>query len=217
LDAIKIVFSPDGKSLASLDAQTGDLCLWALPRLGAASFARLSARQIERLWKDLGAADACQAYRAMAALIAMPEQALRLLEQQLHPAKPVTRDRLKQLVTQLDDDSFDVRERAMYELASLGKAAESVLHSAVAKETSLEVRTRVKWLLGRINTIPREQLRILRAVEVLEAVGTPPAHLLLDNLARGGRGAFATEEARKARSRLRERQRRPLAGPSNPR
>jgi hypothetical protein len=61
-----------------------------------------------------------------------------------------------------------------------------VLRKALDKDVSTEVRERITELLNRIakNGVAPERLRGLRAVEVLEHVGTPQARQLLAELAR---------------------------------
>ena len=48
----------------------------------------------------------------------------------------------------------------------------------------------------------RERLRQARALEVLEAMGTPEARTLLDELAKGAADAWLTRDAKTALERL---------------
>ncbi len=57
-------------------------------------------------------------------------------------------------------------------------------------------------LLEAFENVTPEQIRQLRAVEVLEHLATDDARKLLDKLAGGARDALLTREAKAARERL---------------
>ncbi len=179
-----LAFSPDGRLLAS-GGINGTILLWEVPA-EAAPPGTLSDDRKGALWADLIDADAGRGCRAVAALADAPGPALALLEERLQP-RPAPPDprRLEQLVGQLDSDSFAERERASQALAEAGPAAEDVLRKTLERETTTEVRMRVRELLGRIakNGVASERLRALRAIEVLERIGTPAAKQLLRDLA----------------------------------
>ena len=113
-----------GRRLASASLDTTVL-VWDLATLALAS-ARPSAEDLEKAWDDL-ARQARPAYRAHWILRNAPDRALVLLRRRLNPAETVTRERLRQLIAELDSDRFAVRERATGELARLGTAAEAAL------------------------------------------------------------------------------------------
>jgi hypothetical protein len=120
------------------------------------------------------------------------------LKKQLRATDGVEVARLAQLVADLDSNAFTVRQRATRELQRLGELAEPALRQALEKQPALEVRQRVERLLDRLDTgpLPPEQLRALRAIEVLERIGTAEAQHLLEMLASGAVGARTTEEAK---------------------
>ena len=68
----------------------------------------------------------------------------------------------------------------------------------------MEARERVRRLQRRIEIPlpPSELLRQVRAIEVLELIGTPDAKLLLRSLAGGAPEARLTREAKAAMERL---------------
>jgi hypothetical protein len=76
---------------------------------------------------------------------------------------------------------------------------------------SLEARQRIDKLLDKLATlrVPSETLQGLRAVEVLEKLGTPDARKLLERLAQGAAGARLTRDATASLDRLA----RPAANP----
>jgi hypothetical protein len=108
------------------------------------------------------------------------------------------------LIAELEARSFVVREKASAELERLGELAAADLRKALAGQPSLELRRRVETLLGRLRRPPlsAEPLRQVRAVEVLERVGSAEAKRLLETLAGGAPGVRLTEEARAALKRL---------------
>src|SRR5262249_58814508 len=120
------------------------------------------------------------------------------------PADGPTARTLAKLIANLDDDRFDVREAATQELRRLGSAAEPALRKALEGKPSAEARRRIGGLLeirGE-EKIPAEQLRALRAIAVLERIGSPAAKEVLEALAKGAPGAKLTQEAKASLERL---------------
>ena len=106
--------------------------------------------------------------------------------------------------TGLESEQFAVREKAQRELEELGDLAEPVLRQALEGKPSLEMRRRVQAVLEHLRgpvTQP-ELLRSLRAVAVLEDIGTPEARGLLETLAADADEARQTREAKAALRRL---------------
>src|SRR5262249_18530928 len=122
-----------------------------------------------------------------------------LLRAHLFPVPPADGRRLARLVTDLDSDSFETRERATRELALLGDLAEPALRQALENRPSPELRRRAQRLLAKLEG---PKLRQVRAVEVLELVGTPEAQKLLQELAGGAPSARLTQEAKASLGRL---------------
>jgi hypothetical protein len=110
------------------------------------------------------------------------------------------------LITALDDDEFEVRDRASKELAQLGHETEPLLRAALERDVSPEVQRRVEALLAklRLGDGQSRRLRWLRALEVLEQIGTPEARRVVESLAEGTNEApCVTVEARSALARMR--------------
>jgi WD40 repeat protein len=205
IDATKIVFSLDGKLLASGDTEHGIIQLWRWRDPVLVRRARLRPAEIERVWVGLSAQDPAAGYQAVAALTAVPDQAVECFASHLRKVGPFTPAQLKKLVSELDADDFDVRESASRELGLLAKQAEGPLRAALAGRPSLEMRRRIKDLLRGLSKTNGDQLRFLRSVEVLESVGTPAAHRVLSILATGHQGNPLTEDACLALKRLQSR------------
>src|SRR6266508_3599226 len=100
----------------------------------------------------------------------------------------------------LDSGRFAVRRAAEEELERLGELAAPALRKARDEATSLESRRRLDQLLERLErppTVP-EQVRSLRAVEMLEHMAGREAEEVLRVLARGVAEAPLTQEAKRA-------------------
>ena len=153
----------------------------------------LPREELDNLWHRLGgeSTDACLAIQQ---LVRAPGQAVPLFRTRVHA---VDARRIARLLKDLDSDDFATRERATDELATLGQAAERTLRQAIAKKTSLEVRRRVNELLAKLNTgdMAPEVLRALRAVEVLEMIGTEEARQVVAKLAAGAKDFALTVES----------------------
>jgi hypothetical protein len=173
----------------------------------------LGDKGLDACWADLAGGDAAKAWQAILALAARPEQAVPLLRQRLRPHPPLPPQRLAGLLADLDSDSFRAREQASKELAALGAVAGPALRQLHASAPSPEVQRRVEKLLGKPGQegILSEELRCIRALEVLEYLATPEARKLLAALAEGEPASPLTQGAKAALDRLSKR-----PGPTQP-
>ena len=130
-----------------------------------------------------------------------------LLKKHLRPAAAPDRWRIAQLINDLDDKQFAVREKAAEELEKLGQSAEPAAQKAFESHPSPEVRRRAEQLLQKLRgpiTSP-EMLRVSRSMMVLEQIGAPEAEAVLKELAKGDPEARLTREAKAALDRLAKR------------
>jgi HEAT repeat protein len=86
---------------------------------------------------------------------------------QATPAEParVSRpepEKVRQLVRDLDDDCFDIRERAERDLARLGKEVIPLLEEELTRVESLEVRWRLHRLLDTLGGVERRVQPLLK-------------------------------------------------------
>jgi hypothetical protein len=194
-----LAIAPDGRTLASA-AYDGTVTLWDLATVRAGRPDPVPPADPAALWDTLADPDAARAYAAVVALRDAGDEAVKLLRERLPPATVVPADRLDRLAAELDAAAFAARQRATAELAGLDEQARPALERALAGRPSAELRRRAEKLLADLDgflTDPR-RLREVRAVEVLEAVGSPAARALLGELARGDPAARLTQEARSA-------------------
>ena len=157
----------------------------------------------EKCWQALADVDAATAYQAIVDLSADPQQAVPLLRQRLQPVRSPDPRRLARLLADLDSDRFEIREKATKQIEEIGELAKPALQKARTGKPSLEMRRRVEQIL--VNVEPGhspKQLRALRAVEVLEYIGTPAARRVLETLADGAAEARLTREAKASLARL---------------
>jgi hypothetical protein len=108
-------------------------------------------------------------------------------------------------IARLDHPRYAVRETAARELARRGMVVEGDLRAALAKAKSAEQRERLEGLLNKLRWgVPPEGdiLRGLRAVWLLERLGTAETKKLLERLAGGASGSRVTLEAKAALGRF---------------
>jgi hypothetical protein len=170
-----VAFSADGRRLVSAGHDTTAL-VWDLTgQTLVGRPQRLTAAALTERWADLAGSDARRAYQAIRTLAAVPEQSIPFLRQEL-AERPVDVKRIAALLKDLDDDEFEVRDKAMAELAKQGPEIEPLLREALARQPSAEVNNRVRRLLDKLAEKGHpEALRRRRALEALLMIGTPEA------------------------------------------
>jgi WD40 repeat protein len=201
-----VAVAPDGKTVASASSDT-TILVWDVSTLPPASkpeAVELSAGAVTALWTDLAGDDATKAAGAIQKLATAPTQTVALLKEHLKPAPPVNTQQIDQWIADLDSEKFTARKTATEELEKVGAPALPALKKVLGGEPSLETRKRAEALVERLTggNLTTDQLRLVRAVEALEMLGTPEAKQLLETLAKGADGALPTIEANKALSRL---------------
>jgi RNA polymerase sigma factor (sigma-70 family) len=205
-----LAFSADGKFLVSGGSDTTAL-VWDLTgRLagGTAWDKPLSTAELDALWTALAGDDAAAAYTAGQRLAAS-RRAVGYLRERLRPARAADEKVVIRLIADLDSDRFEVREEAAVDLAKLGEAAVPACRKALAASPSAEARRRLEAIVSKCEQERRtpsgDALRMVRALEVLEHIGTPEARRLLEMIAGGTPEARQTREAKASVERLAER------------
>lgn len=203
-----LVFSQDGLRLVSGSYDTTAL-VWDLHSLPHQDPKTNQLQSAGDLWEVLRSRDAAKARAAMHVLSRNPDISLPLLRERLQPTPVHDPKRVAALLTQLDDDDFQVRKQAEEQLEKMGEGIETVLQEALTKKLSLEVRKCINKVLDKILGPPispcgmsLDQLRVCRGVEILERIGTPAARQVLEELSCLPAGLVQTEEAKSALQRM---------------
>jgi hypothetical protein len=200
-----LVFSPDSKTLLSGSGDTSVLG-WDLARLKREPRPPVAAepKVLDRLWADLIDSDAKKAGQSLQMLLSATNGSVALLSERIQPAAPVDITKVEQWLRDLDSSNFKQRALATRELQKLGELAIPALQKVLATRPSLEIRRRVEPMLEDLTgrNLSPEQIRIVRAIEVLDKIGTPEAKQLLERLAGGAPGSLTTLQAQMSLDRL---------------
>jgi WD40 repeat protein len=202
-----IAFAPDGKAIVS-GADDTTLLVWdaadPLRSLAKPQSVELSAQQLETLWGDLANEHGGKALRGVLGLAGTPGQAAPYLAERVKPAAAIDPKKIQGWLADLESAKYAVRQEASASLLKCGEQALPALRKLLAASPTLETRKRAEDLVERLITgaLTQEQLRVVRAIESLERMGTPEARRLLRTLSEGGPGALPTREAQAALDRL---------------
>jgi WD40 repeat protein len=201
-----LAFFLDGTRLVSGNNDS-TILLWDVTRRPTerTMLKRVSPRERESLWQDLAKADAARAYDAIWRLASGLDQTTAFLKGRLPPVRALDPRTLSKRIAQLDDDDFTVRQKATATLDLLGLSVEKALRKALATPVSAESRSRLRRLLTNLEKgLPSSPsgLQQLRAIELLESMGTAEARRLLTAVAAGEPAAWLTREAKASLQRL---------------
>jgi hypothetical protein len=156
---------------------------------------------LQPLWTELADADVKKSWAAVDALARSSASSVPFLKSRLHPVERTKPERILQWIADLDQDELATRQTATRELAALGVEAEPALRAALESHPSLEAKRRIEDLLKEPSSrsVPSgDLLRRLRAIHVLERIGSPEAVHVLTDLSRGAPSARETLDAQAA-------------------
>jgi RNA polymerase sigma factor (sigma-70 family) len=197
-----LTFSPDGAYLVA-GLFDGTILAWemaeAIPKVPAP---KLSKDALEARWTDLISDKASQAHQAIGILVASPAQAVPFLRDRLRPTLAVDAGKIQRWIADLDSDQFAVRESASKELAKIDAQVEPHIRKALKGEVSPETARRLERILSTVDNLDASTVRMIRAVTILERIGSSDARAVLEALAGGAQGSRATEEAAASLQRL---------------
>jgi WD40 repeat protein len=195
--------SPDGR-IAATGTFDGTILLWDVTTPQAAP-APWNQAEAPGLWADLTNPDAAKGVAAVARFLDHPAEALAFLKEHLKPAAAPPAEQVKSLIADLANPTFKTREAAEKRLHEFGEQIEGSLQDALKANPTPEARNRIKALreaLAPTNVPQPEALRSIRAVWVLERIGTPEAKKFLEELTKGLEFARLTKDAKAALVRL---------------
>jgi hypothetical protein len=200
-----LLFAGNDRTLLSTSTDTTALAwdLTGLRRRTQAADGKRPVRDLRGLWKVLADPDAAAAYRAIWDMTAAPRETVAFLRERPRRVEPPEEKEVARWLRDLDSPDFVTRQQASEELAKFGGLVEPALRKALSGQPPLETRRRIRQLLEQLAGGPSgAELRMLRAVEVLEHIGTPEARALLESLAGGAAGARLAQTAGVALRRL---------------
>ena len=198
---LALCYTSDGKTLQSFGQ---DQKFFAWPADVNRSWRRTAApptdKELEALWDVLRADDPLDVFGCIQILSSAPAQTVPFLQKRLTPVAAFDSARIDKLVADLQKGEYNDRRRAVAELRKIGPPALTTLRRA-ADGTGDDLTRRLVFEFE-AQTPPRENIRAVRALEVLERIGTPEAGQLLDELAKGVADAPFTVQAKAAKERL---------------
>jgi WD40 repeat protein len=166
----QVVFSPDSKRLLSASEDTTAL-LWDVTNIVPPAQAAADEAALAVAWADLDNANPARAYSALQRLVAAGDSGAAYAASHLPAPMQADERQMKQLIADLAADAYATRQAAQRRLQDLGEAARAALHQATEQSNSEEIRNRAAVLLKHLEhpeNISAENLRIMRAIEVLE-------------------------------------------------
>jgi RNA polymerase sigma factor (sigma-70 family) len=196
-----LAFSPDGLRLVT-GLRNGSALVWDVP-LVSGGVRDLSPAQLKECWSELAHESPARGIAAVWELSAAPEQTMKLVGEQLRPVAAVGAKELARLIADLDSDDFASREAASRELEKIIPQVEAALRKALDGQPSAEMRKRAEALLADAAFIRSpDTVRRLRAIHVLELIGSKEARRVLKELADGAPTAHETRAAKASLERL---------------
>ena len=197
-----LAFSRDAGLLASGGSDT-QILLWNVAEATEADGPEHVDRdRMRAAWGALADGDPAKAHTALWRLVAAEDHAVALIAEKLNAPAAVNADRVRDLITQLDGDTYAERTAAQKALTEIGPKVEPFARQALKDAASAEQRNRLEAVLSAV-AVDGEALRARRALAVLERINSAKAQELLEKLAAGAEGASLTEGAAETLLRIR--------------
>ena len=200
-----IAFSPDGTMIASGSLDKTAIVWNVKDGLLAAAERPQADKDFARCWDTLRDGKPLEASEAVASLAAAQDDAVNWLEGKLRPVGKPDAAKVKKWLAQLNENVQTKRDEASRELAALGPLIETEVKQALADPPSAEVKRRLEELQRDLRSLwssDPDTVRAVRAIYVLERVGSDKAVALLKKLAEGEAAARLTREAKISLERL---------------
>ena len=201
-----LAFNPNNHTIAT-GLANGTVIIWDLTPVGFHAKSEMTSEELQETWTHLTGADCARALEAIWLLTAAKSDAVAFLATQLKSITPVSDEHLQKLISDLDSSRYAVREAALRELAGLGDRALPAVRKAKRGSLSQEAQWRVDRLLNRrFIPLSSQTVQFLRAVEVLERIGSPEARQELTKLSAGDPRVIETRAVREALEHLSRKQ-----------
>jgi WD40 repeat protein len=196
--------SAGGLDLSANDGQASVYLFRVPPKAFDPAAANFDDAPLEALWSDLNTDNELRRQVVRKAFRAAPKPAVALVAKKISPISKNLQRHVEKLIANLDDNSFRKRDEAMSEIQGLAHQFSPLLKKRLRQAPAGEVRNRLTFVL---ETMSAEKLPVvlrtnLRAIAILEELGTKDARAVLDQLAHGADGARLTVEAQAALERL---------------
>jgi WD40 repeat protein len=207
----ELACAPGGEFVAAASSDSTAL-LWDLPAAYEQRTEQVvratGPAELKKAWDMLS--DASTADRGLWRLVESAPESISFLAGQLKPAKAGTDvlAEVPKLIADLDAGQFKVRERAAERLWEIGPPARPLLEEALRGKLSFEQRSRIRRMLRDFAAPPDalldspEALAKVRAVYVLEHIGSEPARDLLQKIAESPKNTAERHNAKSALERL---------------
>ena len=178
---------PDGTRAASSGAEE-TVTVWDLT---FGTDAAPKAEELQTALNKLLSSDAAVGYPALKVFSAAGDRGAKYLGDALKETL-ANEKKIKGWIEDLGSETFSIRETASKELLALGSRALPAV-SAAANSDDSEVRDRARELMGKFNAkglnpppqgvLTDDGLRLFRAVQALEEIGTADARTVLEGIA----------------------------------
>lgn len=208
-----LAFSPDSTRLAS-GGFDKTVLIWDVAARSKSFLPKgpVDEAALQLVWRDLASASPANAYQAIGRMAASEERTLVALRNRVHGILvPSQNQRVQQLLAELDDDDSVVRNRATRELRKLRQVARPVLLKVFEETTSVEVRYRLRRILGGKKDEERfsksDVRRMRRIIHLAEMTGGKQAEEILEMIIKGFPVPEAVRDAKETLERLRQRSR----------
>jgi len=167
----------------------------------AAGTVDLPADKMEAAWNDLKADDLERMMKGVMALYSSKSTVSYLKGQLKAEQLPMDSKRFGQLLKEMDDNSWDVREKATAEVAKMGLSAMTELDRQMQGKHSVEVLRRIDAALEQLREQPNV-VQMQRGIEVLVLINSTDSKALVDSLAQANPETWMNAVARHTRVRM---------------